>query len=97
LKGNIKYEIYKALTERPFKFEKMSSVQEAVLNLLPGLAQPVPANAGEVGAAENTRADLLVKAKTGTGKTVAFLVPALEARFKDIEQERQRFKEANPR
>lgn len=74
----------------------MSSVQEAVLNLLPELAiTPSPAKEGE-GAQVDARPDLLVKAKTGTGKTVAFLVPALEARFNDIEQERQRFIDANP-
>lgn len=35
--------------------------------------------------AEKSPTDLLVKAKTGTGKTLAFLVPALETRVKAIE------------
>lgn len=96
LKGKINYDVYKALTQRPFNFEKMSSVQEAVLNLLPGLAQTTAAVEGSESNAVNERADLLVKAKTGTGKTVAFLVPALEARFNDIKDEQERFKAANP-
>lgn len=97
LKDKINPDVYKALTQRPFNFEKMSSVQEAVLNLLPELAKtPSPVEAGEQ-AEVDPRQDLLVKAKTGTGKTVAFLVPALEARFNDIEQERQRFIKENPK
>lgn len=95
LKGKINHDVYKALTQRPFNFEKMSSVQEAVLNLLPGLAKTTGAVEG-VDSVPTERADLLVKAKTGTGKTVAFLVPALEARFNDIEDERKRFIAANP-
>lgn len=96
LKGKINHDLYKALTQRPFNFEKMSSVQQAVLNLLPELAK-TPASATEGEQAENTRPDLLVKAKTGTGKTVAFLVPALEARFNDIEREQRSFVKANPK
>lgn len=97
LKHRINGDVYKALTQRPFNFEKMSSVQEAVLNLLPELAKiPEPTQEGDE-AQVDLRQDLLVKAKTGTGKTVAFLVPALEARFNDIEQERQRFIAENPR
>lgn len=69
----------------------MSSVQEAVLNYLPGLAEVA---VGENAATE--RKDLLVKAKTGTGKTIAFLVPAIENRFNELEAERKRFKDANP-
>lgn len=40
--------------------------------------------------------DLLVKAKTGTGKTIAFLAPALEARVQDLQQEARDFKSTNP-
>ncbi|CAD6885335.1 unnamed protein product [Tilletia laevis] len=64
-----------ALVEHPFQFNKMSDVQQRVLNLLPDLITP----------ASNGFQDLLVKAKTGTGKTVAFLVPAIEARFNAIQ------------
>lgn len=80
LKGAISYDLLKAITERPFKFEHMTSVQEAVLPLLPGIAEPY------VKDQERTSVrDLLVRAKTGTGKTLAFLVPAIEARLKAIE------------
>lgn len=100
LKGKINGDLYKALTQRPFNFEKMSSVQEAVLNLLPELAnspKAAPQEGGEEVQHKKSKQDLLVKAKTGTGKTIAFLVPALEARFNQIEQERQRFIEENPK
>jgi ATP-dependent RNA helicase MSS116 len=50
----------------------MSPVQEAVLSLLPGVAQ-------------DPGTDLLVKAKTGTGKTLAFLIPAIQTRLNDLE------------
>ena len=79
LKGHISYPTWKALTNKPFNFKEMSPVQERVLHLLPELAhavgrdgQPMPDGQGR---------DLLVKAKTGTGKTVAFLVPAIESRI----------------
>ncbi len=44
----------------------------------PAPAAPTPAP---------TKQDLLVKAKTGTGKTVAFLVPAIDARKHRLERE----------
>ena len=53
----------------------MSPVQAAVLPRLPGLVE-----ASE----DKSRPDLLVKARTGTGKTLAFLIPAVEARLKAI-------------
>lgn len=46
--------------EKVFKYEEMSSVQDAVLSKLPN------------------QQDMFVKAKTGTGKTLAFLMAALE-------------------
>lgn len=110
LKGVIDYSTYKALTERPFKFVHMSAVQEQVLSLLPELADTKARNA-QVAANEavdtedaDTNAparrdiatDLLIKAKTGTGKTVAFLVPALEARAQDIKKAEKDFKLNNP-
>jgi len=45
------------------------------------LAEPYDRNAP----ADGPPRDLLVKAKTGTGKTMAFLVPAIEARSKAID------------
>ncbi|KAG8909859.1 hypothetical protein FRC00_009312 [Tulasnella sp. 408] len=63
----------------------MSPVQAAVLDMLPDLAAPYNRHAtrpdGETKAAPVQHRDLLVKAKTGTGKTIAFLVPAIEARL----------------
>ncbi|KLO05881.1 DEAD-domain-containing protein [Schizopora paradoxa] len=80
LKGAISYDLLKAITEKPFKFEHMTSVQEAVLPLLPGIAEPYDKDKERASVR-----DLLVRAKTGTGKTLAFLVPAIEARLKAIE------------
>ena len=58
----------------------MTPVQEAVLGLLPDIAQPYDPNS-----TSKVPRDLLVRAKTGTGKTLAFLVPAIEARVKAIQ------------
>jgi ATP-dependent RNA helicase MSS116 len=59
----------------------MTPVQAEVLGLLPKLSDPYDPEAAK----EDGPRDLLVKAKTGTGKTLAFLVPAIEARIKAIE------------
>ncbi|KAI8885005.1 DEAD-domain-containing protein [Backusella circina FSU 941] len=53
--------------QKVFKYNDMSTVQEAVLKKLP-----------------NDK-DMFVKAKTGTGKTLAFLTAALETSVKDME------------
>lgn len=71
----------RAITDKPFNHVHMSSVQAAVLPLLPELARPYDEDE-PLGSPR----DLLVKAKTGTGKTLAFLVPAIEARIKAIEK-----------
>ncbi|KAJ7484305.1 P-loop containing nucleoside triphosphate hydrolase protein [Mycena latifolia] len=79
LKGKVSKETIDALTVKPFKLTHMTPVQAEVLSMLPDLANPHdPADTANV-------RDLLVRAKTGTGKTVAFLVPAIEARAKSIE------------
>jgi ATP-dependent RNA helicase MSS116 len=83
LKGAIDYDTLKALTTKPFNLTTMSSVQAEVLPLLPQIAEPY-SEEHEVGSPRPPR-DLLVKARTGTGKTLAFLVPAVEARLKAIE------------
>ena len=70
----------RAVTQKPFNYERMSDVQKEVLHLLPELADqrsPMPDGKGR---------DLLVKAKTGTGKTLAFLIPAIEARANAIKE-----------
>ncbi|KAG5638755.1 hypothetical protein H0H81_010377 [Sphagnurus paluster] len=59
----------------------MSPVQAEVFPLLPQLARPY--NPQEP--ADGPPRDILVKAKTGTGKTLGFLVPAVEARLQSIE------------
>jgi ATP-dependent RNA helicase MSS116 len=59
----------------------MSAVQAEVFPLLPELANPYNPETS----ANGPPRDLLVKAKTGTGKTLAFLLPAVEARLKTLE------------
>jgi ATP-dependent RNA helicase MSS116 len=84
LRGSISYDTLKALTVRPFKLVEMSEVQRRVLGLLPELvggskrAEDQPQAGEQVEAAteareqgeESRKEDLLVKAKTGTGKTI---------------------------
>ncbi|PPR04775.1 hypothetical protein CVT24_007091, partial [Panaeolus cyanescens] len=78
LQGLISKETLRAITVSPFQHTHMSSVQHEILPMLPDLAKPFdPENP------DATR-DLLVKAKTGTGKTLAFLVPAIEARVREL-------------
>ncbi|KAJ7868608.1 P-loop containing nucleoside triphosphate hydrolase protein [Mycena olivaceomarginata] len=80
LRGKITKETLDAITVKPFRLQNMSPVQAEVLPMLPGLAEPfTPENS------ETHVRDLLVRAKTGTGKTLAFLVPAIEARVKSIQ------------
>ncbi len=83
LRGSIDYSLLKALTVKPFGYETMSAVQQSVLHLLPELASGVGANSTPM--PDGQGRDMLVKAKTGTGKTIAFLVPALEARLRSIQ------------
>ncbi|KAF8970406.1 P-loop containing nucleoside triphosphate hydrolase protein [Flammula alnicola] len=71
----------KAITEHPFQHTHMSAVQARIFPLLPHLAEPHDAPSST----SDRPRDLLVKAKTGTGKTMAFLVPAIEARLKTID------------
>jgi ATP-dependent RNA helicase MSS116 len=75
---------------RPFRYETMTDVQGAVLGLLPKLAGSPQLN--EVKEAQ----DLLVRAKTGTGKTLAFLIPALEGRLRSLETFLETYKQEHP-
>ncbi|KAI1798028.1 DEAD-domain-containing protein [Ganoderma leucocontextum] len=69
-----------SLTAHPFNLVHMSSVQAAVLPLLPNLVRRHDADEKDP-----VPRDLMVKARTGTGKTLAFLVPAVEARLNALE------------
>lgn len=66
----------KALIGEPFRLKYMSPVQAEVLPLLPDLVK-LTAPGEEL---KGPR-DLMVKARTGTGKTLAFLIPAVESRL----------------
>ncbi|KDN45772.1 DEAD-domain-containing protein [Tilletiaria anomala UBC 951] len=84
LKGKLSEPVFRAITQKPFGYKEMSEVQQRVLNLLPEIAESPDA----IGLAQDDKKgrDLLVKARTGTGKTLAFLIPAIEARLKAIER-----------
>jgi superfamily II DNA/RNA helicase len=81
LRMKVNPDTLRAITDKPFNHAQMSSVQAAVLPLLPELARPYDGHQSH-----GPPRDLLVKAKTGTGKTLAFLVPAIEARIKAIDK-----------
>lgn len=79
----------------------MSDVQAAVLALLPRLscspsATPLATTAEDVPGELQQAQDLLVRAKTGTGKTLAFLIPALEGRLRALESFAATYKQDNP-
>ncbi|WFD45791.1 RNA helicase [Malassezia furfur] len=84
LRANVQPETYRALTQAPFRFTQMTDVQSRVLSLLPELGQAGMVDTS-VPLSDAEGRDLLVKARTGTGKTVAFLVPAIESRRRALE------------
>ncbi|KAI3626237.1 hypothetical protein CBS9595_001598 [Malassezia furfur] len=84
LRANVQPETYRALTQAPFRFTQMTDVQSRVLSLLPELGQAGLVDTG-VPLSDAEGRDLLVKARTGTGKTVAFLVPAIESRRRALD------------
>ncbi|SGZ23980.1 BQ5605_C023g09674 [Microbotryum silenes-dioicae] len=98
IKDTLHAPIFKAITQRPFKYETMSEVQEAVLALLPRLSNPPLPTTSQDGASESIEQaqDLLVRAKTGTGKTLAFLIPALEGRLRQLEAYKVQWERDNP-
>ncbi|KAG1868495.1 P-loop containing nucleoside triphosphate hydrolase protein [Suillus subluteus] len=81
IKQMISYPTLRAIIEKPYQFKTMTPVQAEVAKLLPGLALPPDSTSNDV---PTHPRDLLVKAKTGTGKTFAFLIPAIEARVNAI-------------
>ena len=74
----------KAATSGPYKFTHLTPVQAAVFDYLPRLSDPYNPDAPS-DSSEPPPRDLLVKARTGTGKTAAFVVPAIEQRVKALE------------
>ncbi|KAF8122709.1 DEAD-domain-containing protein [Boletus edulis] len=99
LKDRVNHHTLKALTVHPFQFETMTPVQERVTALLPDIARPwdpegiippdisrpFPLNWQPPVVDWNAPRDILVRAKTGTGKTFAYIIPAIESRFNYIE------------
>ncbi|KAH7105092.1 DEAD-domain-containing protein [Auriculariales sp. MPI-PUGE-AT-0066] len=83
LQPKVSPETYTALTEKPMKLKTMSAVQSAVFGFLPNIASPGPSMQPDE-TLQAGRKDLLIQAKTGTGKTLAFLVPAIEQRIKTL-------------
>ncbi|TFK49304.1 DEAD-domain-containing protein, partial [Heliocybe sulcata] len=83
LRGAIHTQTLKALIGPPFNLKTMTSVQAAVLPLVPRLSL------SHKHSPDHPR-DLLVRAKTGTGKTLAFLIPAVERRLRAIEEKTTR-------
>ncbi|KAG5721453.1 DEAD-box ATP-dependent RNA helicase 26 [Termitomyces sp. T112] len=75
LEGIVNHGVLKAIKD--MKITTMSPVQSKVFPLLPELARPYNPQEPSTGPPR----DLLVKAKTGTGKTLGFLLPAIQARF----------------
>ncbi|KAF8804523.1 DEAD-domain-containing protein [Phlegmacium glaucopus] len=69
-------------TLKAIKHTHMSPVQARIFPLLPDLALPYDPSTLRT---KDKPRDLLVKAKTGTGKTMGFLIPAIEARLKAID------------
>lgn len=83
-----------SLARRPFQYATMTDVQAEVMSRLPRLATS-PSVDNDVPGEIRHAQDLLVRAKTGTGKTLAFLVPALEGRLKQLEDFVDNYKKEN--
>lgn len=83
LKDKISKQTLKGLTVSPFNLDRMTHVQSLVTALLPDLAGPYDPSAPPNPDAPR---DLLVRARTGTGKTLAFLIPAIEHRIRAVDQ-----------
>lgn len=83
LTGALLPDTLKAIMVKPFKLTSMTPIQEEVLSLLPDLAKPYNPES-------TSSRDLLIRARTGTGKTLAFLVPVIEARVRAVENAGQK-------
>ncbi|KAF8551749.1 DEAD-domain-containing protein [Imleria badia] len=99
LEDRVNHDTLKALTVHPLQLETMTPVQERVTALLPNLARPwdpeqivpltvpspLPPDWKPPIVDRNAARDILVRAKTGTGKTIAYIIPAIESRLNYVE------------
>lgn len=79
LESKLNPAITKVVALDHIRWSHMTPVQSQVLELLPGLANPYTP-----GVPNERRKDILIRSSTGTGKTAAFLIPAIEARQRAI-------------
>lgn len=86
LHDKISYRTMRAITFEPMSYQRMTHVQHAVLPMLPDLVKPLVKRPDGTLVEPKGPRDLMVRAKTGTGKTLAFLVPAVEGRLMAIKQ-----------
>lgn len=83
VKDIISPQTYKAITDTPMRIETMSAVQAQIMALFPNLATPHPKIEPNP-ELQAGRKDIVIQAKTGTGKTLAFLIPAIEQRVRTL-------------
>ncbi|KAG9311740.1 P-loop containing nucleoside triphosphate hydrolase protein [Chiua virens] len=90
---------FMALTVHSLQLHKMTPVQERVMALLPCLVRPwdpegivpltvpthIPSNLKPPVVDCSFPRDILVRAKTGTGKTFAYLIPAIVSRLNHVQ------------
>ncbi|BGP27312.1 RNA helicase [Rhodotorula toruloides] len=94
IQGSFHAPVFRAITQTPFQYATMTDVQAEVMARLPRLAANPSVDSDVPGEIRHAQ-DLLVRAKTGTGKTIAFLVPALEGRLKQLEDFVEQYKKDN--
>ncbi|KAI9460761.1 P-loop containing nucleoside triphosphate hydrolase protein [Boletus coccyginus] len=99
LEDRVSHHTLKSLTVDPLQLKTMTPVQERVTALLPNLACPwdpegiVPPHVPTALSSDwkspvvdwDAPRDILVRAKTGTGKTFAYIIPAIESRLNYVE------------
>ncbi|KAM0748755.1 DEAD-domain-containing protein [Meredithblackwellia eburnea MCA 4105] len=75
VKDKLQPALYRAVTVSPFQHTSMTPVQGRVLSLLPSL---------DTSSSDMSFPDLLVRSKTGTGKTISFLLPMMSLRLRAL-------------
>lgn len=80
LKLRMPLDLAKSIAGRPNFFTSLTAVQERIFELMPDVSRAGLAQTSKV-LPDGGGRDLLVKARTGTGKTVAFLAPAIASRL----------------